>query len=150
MTLIATLQLRLAMAALMGMGAVTVADVVLKYFGHPIAGAYDVVESLLPVVIFHGLPATLLRRQNIAIDLVDGVAGPRGTAWLKRIADVIMLGLLALLTWAMVSPARQAFEFEDRKLELGMPLYAIWAAVLLGMLGSVAVALTLVLRPARA
>ena len=58
---IASVQLAVAMLALVVMGSVTVADVVLKYvFSRPIAGAYVVVESLLPLVVFNGLPAALL------------------------------------------------------------------------------------------
>ncbi len=148
---VASAQLMLAMLALVVMGGATVADVVLKYlFSQPIAGAYDLVESLLPVVIFHGLPAALLRRQNIAIDLVDSVAGPDRTRWLIAAGDVVMAVMLALFGWAMVTPALQSWEFGDRKLELGLPLAAIWAAAILGVAGCVLVSVALVLRrPAR-
>ncbi len=143
---IASVQLVVAMLALVVMGSVTVADVVLKYlFSQPIAGAYDVVESLLPVVIFNGLPATLLRRQNIVIDLVDHVAGPRGTRALVAAADAAMLGVLVLIALAMIAPAQQALEYGDRKLELGVPLYAIWIAVLAGIAGCILVAAARVL-----
>jgi TRAP-type C4-dicarboxylate transport system permease small subunit len=143
---IARLQLWLAMAALAVIGCVTVADVALKYLlNRPITGAYDVVETLLPVVIFHGLPATLLRRQNIVIDLVDHVAGPRGTRALVAAADAVMLGVLVLIALAMIAPAQQALEYGDRKLELGVPLYAIWIAVLAGIAGCILVAAARVL-----
>ena len=146
-TRIAGLQLMLAMAALAVMGMVTVADVILKYtLSRPITGAYDLVESLLPVVIFHGLPATLLRRQNISIDLIDHVAGPQRTRWLLTAADGVMLAVLALVTVAMVAPALQALDYGDRKLELGLPIFAIWVAVILGLAGAVAVSLALLLR----
>lgn len=147
---IAGLQLWLAMAALAVMGCVTVVDVALKYaLNRPITGAYDLVETLLPVVIFHGLPATLLRRQNIVIDLVDHVAGPRGTRVLAAAADAAMLGVLLLIAFAMIAPAQQALEYGDRKLELGVPLYAIWIAVLAGVAGCVLAAAARVLhRPA--
>ena len=147
---IASIQLALAMMALVAMGAVTVADVALKYaLSRPIAGTYDLVESLLPVVVFNGLPATLLRRQNIAIDLIDTVAGLHGKRALILVADMVMLAVLAALIWAMTSPAFQAFEYGDRKLELGLPLIVVWAGAALGLAGSLLVALTLVLqRPA--
>ena len=124
----------------------------LKYLlNQPITSAYDLVETLLPVVIFHGLPATLLRRQNVVIDLVDHVAGLRGTRVLVAAADAVMLGLLVLMTLAMVAPAHQALEYGDRKLELGVPLYAIWIAVLAGIAGCVLVAAAQLLhRPAPA
>jgi TRAP-type C4-dicarboxylate transport system permease small subunit len=138
---VARLQLWLAMGALAVMGCVTVMDVALKYLlNRPITGAYDLVETLLPVVIFHGLPATLLRRQNIVIDLVDHMVGPRGTRVLVAAADIVMLGVLALITLAMLAPAQQALEYGDRKLELGVPLYGIWIAVLAGIAGCVLVA----------
>lgn len=139
---IAAVQLAAAMLALAVMGSVTVADVALKYlFSQPIPGAYDVVESLLPVVIFNGLPATLLRRQNIAIDLVDNMAGPRGTRLLVALADLVMLAILGLIAWAMVAPALQSLDYGDRKLELGLPVWVVWAGAMVGMAGSVLAAL---------
>lgn len=143
----ASVQLVIAMLALVVMGSVTVADVFLKYvFSRPIAGAYDVIESLLPVVIFHGLPSTLLRRQNIVIDLVDHLAGPRRTRLLMALADAVMLAMLALIAWAMVAPALQALDYGDRKLELGLPVYIVWIAAILGIVGCVIVALAMLVR----
>jgi TRAP-type C4-dicarboxylate transport system permease small subunit len=147
---IASVQLKVAMLALLTMGVVTVADVFLKYvFNRPIMGAYDLVESFLPVVIFYGLPATLLRRQNILIDLIDHVAGPRLVRVLNIVSDLVVLGLLVMITWAFMSPARQAFDYGDRKIELGLPLVAIWAVVIVGMIGVIVVAVANVFRPER-
>ena len=150
-TAIARVQLLLAMAALVVMGLVTGADVALKYaFTRPITGAYDLTESLLPVVVFHGLPATLLRRQNIVIDLVDHLAGAGLVAGLKRLADAVMLVIAVAILAAMLAPALQAFEYGDRKLELGLPLAFVWAAAMLGMAGSAFVAACLIVAPSRA
>ncbi len=135
---IAGFQLMLAMLALAVMGIVTVADVALKYFiNRPIVGAYDLVESLLPVVIFHGLPATLLRRQTIVIDLIDHLVGLKGKRGLVVVADLVIIVLLILITWAMIPPALQTYDYGDRKLELGLPLAVIWAVAILGMIGAV-------------
>ena len=140
----ASLQLMIAMLALVVMGSVTAMDVFLKYaVSRPIPGAYDLVESLLPVVIFNGLPTTLLRRQNIVIDLIDHMAGERGTRRLITVADAVMLGMLVMIVWAMIAPAFQAWEYGDRKLELGLPLFVIWAGAMIGMAGSVLVAVTM-------
>jgi TRAP-type transport system small permease protein len=145
---IANAQLLLAIAALIVMGSVTVCDVALKYlFNHPIIGAYDVVEVLLPVIVFHGMPATLMRRQNIVIDLIDHVAGPERTRLLITASDLIIASLLALITWAMIPPARQAYEYGDRKIELGLPIAVVWAMVVLGMVGSLFVVLQLIFAP---
>ena len=145
---LAAAQLVLAMVALVVMGGVTVADVFLKYlFNRPITGAYDLVESLLPVVIFHGLPATLLRHQNIAIDLIDHALGTARTRPLVIAADVLMAVLLVLIVWAMIGPALQAYDYGDRKLELGLPLAVIWAAAISGIVGAIIAAFTVALHP---
>jgi TRAP-type C4-dicarboxylate transport system permease small subunit len=147
---IANLQLMLAMLALLVMGAVTACDVFLKYvFSRPIIGAYDLVESLLPVVIFHGLPATLLRRQTIVIDLIDHFVDYRGRRALIAISDAVVLAMLILITWALVAPARQALDYGDRKIELGLPLAAIWALVIAGMAGVVLAAMASLMAPDR-
>jgi TRAP-type C4-dicarboxylate transport system permease small subunit len=144
---VAGAQLILAMLALGVMGCATAADVALKYFANrPIAGAYDLVETLLPVVVFHGLPATLLRRQTIVLDLIDPVVGPRGTRLLMTVADWVIVALLGLITWAMLGPALQAWDYGDRKLELGLPMAAIWAVAILGMAGAVLAALAVAIR----
>jgi len=147
---IANLQLVIAMLALLVMGAVTVADVFLKYvFNRPIVGAYDLVESLLPVVIFFGLPATLLRRQSVVIDLIDHAAGPRGTRRLIAASDVVVLVLFAIMLAAFLAPAKMAFDYGDRIIELGLPIAAIWAAVIVGMAGVICVAAANVISASR-
>lgn len=147
---IANLQLMLAMLALLVMGAVTACDVFLKYvFSRPIIGAYDLVESLLPVVIFHGLPATLLRRQTIVIDLIDHFLDYRGRRALIAISDAVVLAMLILISWALIAPARQAFDYGDRKIELGLPLAVIWALVIAGMAGVVLAAMAVFISSGR-
>jgi TRAP-type C4-dicarboxylate transport system permease small subunit len=141
--LIARVQLVVAMTALLTMCVVTVSDVFLKYvFSRPIAGAYDLVESLLPVVVFYGLPTMLLRRQSIVIDLVDHAMQSRWVEVLKTISDVVVLGLLIAVALAFISPAWQAFDYGDRKIELGLPLSVVWAVVVVGTWGGIAAAVT--------
>ena len=43
-----------------------------------------------------------------------------------------MLAMLALLAYAMVAPALQALDYGDRKLELGLPLWVVWAGAMAG------------------
>jgi TRAP-type C4-dicarboxylate transport system permease small subunit len=148
-TRIVNIQLAVAMLALLTMGAATAGDVFMKYlFNRPIVGAYDLVESLLPIVIFYGLPATILRRKSIVIDLVDHLAGPRARRGLIAVSDLTVLAVLAVMTWALVAPAKLAFDYGDRKIELGLPLAAIWAAVILGMGGVILAALANAMSPA--
>lgn len=147
---IANYQLMLAMMCLVVMGLVTVCDVFLKYvFTRPIIGAYDLVETLLPIVVFYGLPSALIRRQNIVIDLIDHFIGPQRTRKLITGSDIITAILLVMMVSAMITPAMQAFAYGDRKLELGLPLAIIWAVVFAGMIGCIPVAFALMFNPPR-
>ena len=68
----------------------TLADVFLRYvFNSPIRGAYELVEAMLVVFVFHGMSTAFLQRRNIVIDLIDSFAHRFIVAALIRIADVL-------------------------------------------------------------
>jgi hypothetical protein len=46
-----------------------------------------------------------------------------------------------LMLWAMISPALQAYDYGDRKLELGLPLWVVWLFALSGMAGTMVCAI---------
>jgi TRAP-type transport system small permease protein len=132
------LQIRVAMAAAAVIILTTTADVVLRYgFGRPIRGAYDVVECMLVLFVFHGIAAVFLDRANITIDLVDHMVGFRAKLALVRFGDVISLAMLIMIAWAMLSPALQAYDYGDRKLELGLPLWVVWLFAFTGIGGTI-------------
>lgn len=115
----------------------TTADVILRYgFGRPIHGAYDIVQAMLVVLVFHGMAAVFAGRDNITIDLIDHVVGTGPRRALIGFADVVCIAALALLAWAMIAPALQAFDYDDRMLELGLKLWIIWLAAFLGIIGT--------------
>jgi TRAP-type C4-dicarboxylate transport system permease small subunit len=142
-------QLWLAAAALIFMVCVTVADVILRYFfNSPISGSYELVESMLVVFVFHGMSTGFLRRTNITIDLIDSFAPAALVRVLVRVADLLSIAAVILLTYAMVGPALQAFDYGDRKLELQLPIYILWVAALAGMAGAILCAIGALLLPA--
>lgn len=115
----------------------TVADVILRYgFSHPIHGSYDIVECLLVVLVFHGMSAVFDTRGNITIDLIDHMAGVRGRIALIRASDLISIATLLLVICAMIAPALQAYDYGDRKLELGLKVWIVWVAALSGLAGT--------------
>lgn len=140
-------QLVIAACALVVMSLVTVADVLLRYLlNQPVRGSYDVVECALVVFVFHGIATVFLNRQNIVIDLIDGIASAGLRIALIRISDVLQIAVLALFAWAMLSPAWQAFDYGDRKLELGLPVYIIWLLALAGIAGTIVCAIGALVR----
>lgn len=135
-------QIRLAALALVLMMLVTVADVLLRYlFNSPVRGSYEFVEAMLVVFVFHGMAAGFFRRANIVIDLIDTFAGARLVAALIRLSDLLSVAALAMFAWVMTGPARQAFDYGDRRLELDLPLYVLWIVALAGIAGAILCAL---------
>src|SRR5476649_2708632 len=132
-----TAQLRLAAVALMTMMLGTVLDVFFRYaFNKPLRISYDLVESMLVIYVFHGISSVFLARRNIVIDVIDSLVSPRILRGLAVIADVVSVMCLLLVLWGMIEPATQAFQYGDRKLELGVPLYVLWGFALAGLLGT--------------
>jgi TRAP-type transport system small permease protein len=141
-------QVRLAMIALVIMMGSTCVDVALRFlFNRPIRGAYDIVEACLVVFVFHGMSASFLARKNIVIDIIDSLVGPRLEYVLVRLSDVVSVVLLILVTAAMISPALQAYDYGDRKLELGLQLWVLWTFAIVGLIGTLLCALGPLFRP---
>ena len=130
-------QLRLAAVALVTMMTGTVLDVFFRYaFNHPLRISYDLVESMMVIYVFHGISSVFLARRNIVIDVIDSMVRPGVLRILAGIADVVSVLCLLLFLWGMIQPATQAFQYGDRKLELGVPLYVLWGFALAGLLGT--------------
>jgi TRAP-type C4-dicarboxylate transport system permease small subunit len=142
------LQTRLAMLALVAMMLVTVLDVAMRYVaGRPVVGAYALVECCLAIFVFHGISATFIGRRNIVIDLIDVIAPRPLLAVLIRVADLLSVGCLLVIGWAMIDPMLQAWDYGDAKPQLGLPLIVLWAAALLGVAGTILSALATTLEP---
>ena len=144
------LQLGIAMAALVVMMLVTVADVFMRYaFAQPIRGAYGMTEACLAVFVFHGISMTFAGRRNVVIDLIDGMVPGAMVAALIRLTDVLSVAVLLLVAWTMLDPARQAWDYGDVKPELGLPLWYLWAVAGAGVAGTIVSACGAWAAPAR-
>lgn len=142
-------QLRLASAALIVMMLVTIADVFLRYvFNSPIRGSYDLVETMMVVFVFHGMSTAFLQRRNILIDLVDSFAHRYVVIALIRVSDVLTILTIGLYAYAMITPAVQAFNYGDLKMELQVPVWYLWAAALIGIAGAILCAIGALIMPA--
>src|SRR5262249_42350870 len=142
-------QLRLAAVALVVMMCVTVLDVFLRYlFNSPIRASYDMVEAMMALFVFNGISTAFLQRRHIVIDIIDTFVGRRVVAFLIRLADRLTVATLLLFIYAMLTPALQSYGYGERKLELGLPIYLLWAVALIGMAGAILCALGAFLLPA--
>jgi TRAP-type C4-dicarboxylate transport system permease small subunit len=142
-------QLRLAAVALVVMMCVTIIDVFLRYaFNSPIRASYDLVEAMMVLFVFNGMSTAFLRRRNIAIDLIDSFAARAVVSALIRLSDLLTIITLALFIYAMTTPALQSYGYGERKLELGLQIWILWAAALVGIAGAILCAFGTFLLPA--
>jgi TRAP-type C4-dicarboxylate transport system permease small subunit len=89
------------------------------------------------VFVFNGMSTAFLQRRNIVIDLIDSFAPRSVVAALIRLSDVLAVLTLMLFGYAMTTPAMQAFNYGDRKLELGLSVYILWVVALIGIAGAI-------------
>ena len=128
--------------ALAAMVLTVVADVLCANLLHrPIIGAIDLVQALLPPIVFLGLPQIIFIEGNITVDVIDHFIGKRAVALLRASGGLMTSLYLGLLLWHMFAPAMDTWRFGDHSADLNIPITLIWVPVLFGMAASLVVAL---------
>jgi TRAP-type C4-dicarboxylate transport system permease small subunit len=95
-------------ALLGGMAAVTFVDVIGRYlFNRPLRGAFELTEVLMAAVIFAALPSLTLRREHIAIDLLDRYYPPRLARLRDRVIELASALIVAALAWEFFQQAQR-------------------------------------------
>lgn len=129
---------------------VVVADVFLRFvFNLPVRGAYDLVSICLLVMVFFGIGPVIARRGEILIDLIDEILPRRILRVLSFLSAIGTLAVFVFLGWTMINPARDAYQYGDRSLELGLPVWILWALAFTGLAGILWASLVILLRTLR-
>ncbi len=116
--------------ALVGIMLLTSLDVILRYFGRPIQGAYDIVSMAAVFIIGFALPRTSWDRAHVTVDiLVDNFPAIRRAFWVGT--RILALFLFALLAWNLIKLGLDFSETGESTLTLALPLYPV--AFALGM-----------------
>lgn len=116
--------------SLFAMMMVMVADVVgRKFFNHPILGAVEVVERLLLVCVYAGIPLVTLSQQHIRIELIDDWLAGALAAWRRRLGEWFCAILLMACAALVAHHAIEAMHAGDTTTLLRIPLWPFYAAV---------------------
>ena len=103
-----------ASAILMAMMLLTVVDVVARYiFNRPLAGAFEVTELMLLVLIFAGLPLVTYADEHAVMDFIDRLLSPRTRQILQRAVQVASAAVMFLLTWLIWLKADRIWAYRD-------------------------------------
>ncbi len=101
--------------ALFALMAVTVVDVVGRYFfSRPLTGAFELTELLLSTVISLGLPLVTLDRAHISVDLIDSLLSRNHIRHLDRVMSFCSAATFAALAYGV---AIQAISSLDAKVQ---------------------------------
>jgi TRAP-type C4-dicarboxylate transport system permease small subunit len=104
---------------------VTVVDVVLRFFGKPIFGSYEIISVSGAIVIGFALPKTSLERGNVSVDFLIGGASEVVQKVFFIITRVLGMGLFFGITWFLLLKGHFLYNVHEVTSILQMPRYLI-------------------------
>jgi len=116
-------------ACLVGMTLLTCADVVGRFFGHPIFGSVEIVAFMAATSVAMALPYTHQVRGHIGVEIVFRLLPERVRRIIEVVTSVLALVLFALVTWRMSLYAGTMKSSGEVSMNLELPVYLIIAVV---------------------
>jgi TRAP-type transport system small permease protein len=126
-------------AAFVGIVAADVfVSVLLRYFfSTSIPDGYDFGLLLLGILIFWGIAATSYRGTHITVDLLWANVGPRAQRYIDIFATLILLLVMAVLTYALFDKVVSTYEANISTFDLRIPTWPFFAVAWLGVVAAV-------------
>ena len=109
--------------ALVGMMALTTADVIFRYFGHPIFGAVEIVTFLATILLACAMPMTHAEKGHVGVDLVVRLLSRRGQAVNDAITGLLAFILFVLVCWQCTLYAQTMKKTGEVSMSLEFPNY---------------------------
>ncbi len=135
--------------ALAGMIVVTTLDVILRQFGFPIKGAYDIVRVCGATALGCALPATTASKGHIAVEYFFQRLKRRG----RRIVDTLVHGTLLIVfciaAWQSILFGQTFLRTGEVSLTLQLPLFWVPWLLAVGCILAGLVSLWHLLHPGR-
>jgi TRAP-type C4-dicarboxylate transport system permease small subunit len=126
-------------AAFVGIVAADVfVSVLLRYFfSTSIPDGYDFGLLLLGILIFWGIAATSYRGTHITVDLLWANVGPRAQRYIDIFATLILLLVMAVLTYALFDKVVSTYEANISTFDLRIPTWPFFAVAWVGVVAAV-------------
>jgi TRAP-type C4-dicarboxylate transport system permease small subunit len=121
-----------ACAAVVVMMLLTCADVILRLFGHPILGTYEMIGFTGAVVISFALAYTSLEKGHIAVELLVDRLPKRLQVFINGLNSLIGAALFSLITWQSFLYAGDLRGSGEVSLTLQIPTYPFVYGISLG------------------
>ena len=108
-----------------GMMVLTCADVIGRFFRHPILGAVEIVGFMATMAVAMALPYTDRVKGQVGVEILVRVFSEKTQAIIDLCTRILSFGLFGLVTWRMVLYARTMQKSGEVSISLELPEYAI-------------------------
>jgi TRAP-type C4-dicarboxylate transport system permease small subunit len=108
---------------------ITVADVVLRFFGRPIPGTFELVCLAGGVLICFSIPLTSWARSQIQVEFLVTKLPPRIRKIVNVVTKCLGIGLFLLIAWNVVLLGNDLRESGEVSIVLRMPFYPVAYAI---------------------
>ncbi|MFC1821048.1 TRAP transporter small permease [Thermodesulfobacteriota bacterium] len=116
-------------AFLVGIMALTVANVIYRLFGRAIAGSYEISELLIVVTVAFAIGYTAVRQSHITVKILVSRLSPLTQAIVGSVSSILCFGIWAVIVWASIRDSLQktlAGEYSDLLEIPFLPFRAVW------------------------
>jgi len=113
----------LAGAAVVAMMLLTCVDIVMRFFGKPLPGVYDLVGFLGVVSVSFALAYTSVQRGHVAVDILMERLPQRAQFRLLSIGNMASAAFFLFLTWQSFLYAMELFDSGEVSMTVGMPIH---------------------------
>jgi TRAP-type C4-dicarboxylate transport system permease small subunit len=127
--------------SLLAMVLVTSVDVILRKFGHPLPGAYDMVKIAAALTIACGLPYTTAIKGHVAVEYFFHKLGRRGRVVADTVIRLLIMALFSLLAWQLVRYGARLRESGEVSMTLQLSVF--WVPYVMAFSCAVVVLVTL-------
>ena len=112
-------------ACLVGMTFLTCADVVGRFFGHPIFGSVEIVGFMATLAVVMALPYTHQVNGHIGVEIVVRLLSEKVQTIIEIGTGILSLLLFITVTWRMAVYARTMQESGEVSMNLELPEHLI-------------------------
>jgi len=110
---------------LAGMTFLTCADVVGRFFRHPIFGSVEIVGFMATLTVAMALPYTHKIKGHVGVELLVRLLSARTQLIIDIFTGILSFALFSLVTWRMTLYAHTMKESGQVSINLGLPIHAV-------------------------
>ncbi len=119
----------IASAALTFMMFLTVADIIMRAFGRPLVGTYEVVSLALALVIGFGIPRVSMDRGHVYMEILVEKLSIRNKAIMNTCTRIVCIMLFALIAYNLFSIGNEFHASGEVSPTIKLPFFPIAYAV---------------------